>query len=218
MIRLLIFDMDGTIADTSAGIYASYRHVGTEMNLPLPADSELSGVIGGSLPANLQRVYSLADDDVGEAVKIYRDYYAEEGYLKSELYDGFEETVVKLISEGYSIAIATLKAQRFAVKLTKHWGISDLFCCIRGVDEKDSVTKEEMIAYCISNYAENKDQCLMIGDAPQDYDAASANGIGFLAVTYGFCYTADDCISSGINYISDIMDLPRYLEENKTVI
>jgi len=210
MNKLLIFDMDGTIADTSEGIYESYKHVAKVMNRPLPDDETLSGVIGGSLPFNLKNIYKLNDDEVEKAVRIYREFYADEGFRKSKLYDGFKESIVALNEKGYKLAVATLKAEIFAVKLLEMWGISDYFTCIFGVDEKDTISKEDMIEKCIKTTNIPRMNTFMIGDSPKDKDAADKCKINFLAVTYGFQYTIKKCVENHIPFVKDCQTLIEY--------
>lgn len=214
MTKLVIFDMDGTIADTSAGIYASYNHVARELNRPLPSNKDLSSVIGGPLPNNLKKIYNLTDDQVEKAVNIYREYYAKEGFKESVLYEGLAETISKLYKKGSVLAVATMKAETFAIKMLEMWDIADKFSFIYGVDQKDSITKPEMIRKCLLNSNIEKKDTFMIGDSPQDYDAAKKSGVNFLAVTYGFHYTEEFCISNNLKFVNKASDIFLFIEQH----
>ena len=204
---LLIFDLDGTIADTSAGIYSAYRHVAEELGIPEPSDALLASVIGGSLSSNLQMVYSLEKDQVKEAMKIYRDYYSEKGCLQSHLYEGFEQTARELKKRDYTLSIATMKAEKFAKRLIHLWGLDDTFSYISGADDDDTVTKANMIRKCMVNSKANCNNTYMIGDSPQDLKSAKECCVHFIAVSYGFQYNEAKCIESGLHYVNDIKSL-----------
>ncbi len=209
---LIIFDMDGTIADTSSGIYASYRHVAKYLGRPEPSNSVLSGVIGGALPSNLQSTFSLNDDQIDEAVGEYRNYYASSGYLESTPYEGFVTTAKELQKRGYTLSVATMKAEIFAKKLIKMWGLESTFALVYGVDAKDTISKPEMIQKCISKTKIDIDNTCLVGDSPQDYQSALKTNIRFIAATYGFHYTEEECINSGIQYITHITSLLNIFE------
>ena len=202
MSRLLIFDMDGTIADTSPGIYASYRHVARELNVECPSDAELNGIIGGSLPSNIKRIFNLGDDLVSDAVRIYRDYYSVRGYLGSVMYDGILQVMQELKKRGYTLAVATMKAQTFAERLLEMWNISDYFSLVFGVDYRDTMTKDEMIKNCMLKTKTRSEDTYMIGDSRQDRQAAELSGVNFLAVTYGFYYSEELCREMNLDYIT----------------
>lgn len=207
MKKLLIFDMDGTIADTSSGIYSSYCHVAKELGLPKPSHSDLSSVIGGPLPQNLQTVFGLKKDQVEEAITIYREYYSSIGFKQSFLYEDLESTVRELKRRGYVLSIATMKAMSFANRLIQMWGLEDVFSCVCGVDLNDSVTKVEMIKQCIEDAKISNKDTFMIGDSPYDYVASRSCGINFIAATYGFHYDESTCIRSNLQYINDVKSL-----------
>ena len=207
MKKLLIFDMDGTIADTSSGIYASYRHVAKELGIPEPTTDKLSYVIGGSLPNNLQMVYGLNSDQVEEAVKIYRDYYSSKGIMMSFLYDDFEYTARELKKRGYALSVATMKAEVFANELIHQWHLDDVFSNIYGVNANDSIEKSEMIRKCMINTGLSAGETYMIGDSPQDRQAAIDAGVNFIAVTYGFHYTETECIELRLKYVNSVCGL-----------
>ena len=205
--RLIVFDMDGTIADTSAGIFESYRHTAQVLGRKAPEDSELADVIGGALPANLGRKLDLPPKKISEAVGIYRDYYGKEGYKKSELYPEFKEMLTALKNRGFSMSVATMKAERFAEKLICGWGLESYFISIHGVDKDDRITKPAMIRMCLKETGCAPEDCTLVGDSAQDEKAAEEAGVHFVAVTYGFGFTEEDCKKAGLAYARTPVEL-----------
>lgn len=212
MAKLVVFDMDGTIADTSAGIFDSYRHAAEAMGKRPPEDSELTDVIGGALPENLRRKLGLSPEEVPEAVAAYRDYYGKEGYRKSELYPGFGEMLAELRRRGFSMSVATMKAERFAKQLVRGWGIEDYFVSVHGVDKDDRITKPEMIGLCLKEAGCSPDDCTLVGDTAKDKEAAEQAGVKFVAAAYGFGYTEKECKKAGIKCARSPAELPEVIE------
>ena len=99
--RLVIFDKDGTLADTSQGILECHRYANVQMGRPEPTDAELSGIIGGHLLDIYKSRFRYSDSDAVKAVKLYREHYAECGINNVLLYEGMEATLRNLKEKGY---------------------------------------------------------------------------------------------------------------------
>jgi len=191
--KLIIFDFDGTLADTSEGILNCHKHALVSMGRPMPTNEELAGIIGGQLLKTYIERFKFSEEDAIKAVKIYRDRYAEKGIYEFNFYEGMKETLQSLKAKGYKTAIATLKAERFAKIMVENKGFSDLFDLIHGVDEKDTLTKTDLLDMCISELNVDKSEAILVGDSINDAVGAQKSKIDFLAVTYGFGFkTAED--------------------------
>jgi len=67
-----------------------------------------------------------------------------------------------------------------------------------------------MIQRCVGLSGISNAETIMIGDSPQDLEAARQSNIDFLAVTYGFQYTEKECVQQGIPYVSEAIQIHRY--------
>ena len=186
MKQLVIFDMDGTLADTSPGILNSHRYAHKMMGRPEPTDEELDGVIGGPLLQNYANRFSFLDKDARTAVAFYRSYYAEHGIREAHLYAGMHETLKELKTRGAKLGVATLKAERFVKIMLQEMGIADLFDVIYGMDDQDSRTKAGLVQMCMNTIGVSAGQTVLVGDSIHDLNRAVESGVGFLGVTYGF--------------------------------
>ena len=184
--KLIIFDLDGTIADTSEGILNSHRYANKAMSKPIPSDETLYKVIGASLLESYRNVFQFSDEEAIEAVKKYRTWYAEYGIHQVKLYPGIEDLLKKINERGILADIATLKAERFAVTMMKELGISNLFHMIYGMNDSDTLTKAELIRKCISNAGVKSEETCMVGDSIYDFHGAQKCGVSFIGVSYGF--------------------------------
>lgn len=207
MKKLIVFDMDGTLADTSPGILNSHRHAHKMMGRPVPDDKALEGVIGGPLLKQFTDRFGYSEPDAREAVTIYRNYYAEKGLLEAELYPGMAEALRQLHNSGCKLGVATLKAERFVKVMLEHMGVADCFDAIYGMDEADTRTKTMLIDMCMEATGCSREETVMVGDSIHDLNGARLSGVDFLGVTYGFGFK--DSIPEGEVFIDHASALPK---------
>lgn len=188
--KLIIFDLDGTLADTSEGIYNAHRHTVEQMGIELHEDS-LAGVIGGELLAIYQTRFGLSAECAREAVDTYRAWYQETGIFQAELYSGMDVLLAALKSQGMKLAVATLKREDFAVKLLKSLGVAQYFDVIYGMDHADTLNKSMLIEKCLRVNNGDKNSTVLVGDSLSDLQGAKNVEIDFLPVTYGFGFQKD---------------------------
>jgi len=214
MNKAVIFDMDGTLADTSNGIMNCYRFALSELNLPLPSsDDVLIGLIGGSLVNNFMKAFDLSEEKAVVATRIYRERYAKVGFSEAKLYPGIKNLLIQLKNQNYLLGIATLKAKRFAIEMVKRFEISEYFDSICGVVDSD-ILKSKLIAQCMDELGIEASNAVYIGDSENDAKGARQNGINFIAVTYGFGFDkeshSEDC--DAIHVSNDVDDLMSYFK------
>ena len=190
--KLVIFDFDGTLADTSEGILNCHKHALVSMGRTEPTDEELAGIIGGQLLTTYIDRFKFSEEDAVEAVKIYRDRYAEKGIFEFKMYDGMADTLRELRRRGYKTAIATLKAERFAKLMMKNQELDSLFDIIHGVDEQDKLTKTALVDMCVSEAGVKNHEAILVGDSMSDANGAEKSDVDMLAVTYGFGFSSED--------------------------
>lgn len=186
MYQLVIFDMDGTLADTSPGILNSHRHAHRIMGRPIPSTEELSGVIGGPLLQTYTDRFGFSAPAARVAVYEYRRYYSEHGIYEAMLYPGMKDALRELFEHGIKIALATLKAERFAKVMLESMGVLPYFSIVYGMDDLDTRTKSQLITMCMDALGIQKENSLMVGDSIHDLRGAEACGVPFLGVSYGF--------------------------------
>lgn len=201
--KLIIFDFDGTIADTSPGILDSHKFALANMGRTVPEERELLKVIGGQLLKTYMEVFGFDEQSAVKAVKIYRDRYANVGINLANLYDGFEELITQLKNCGCHIGVATLKAERFAKDMLAKFNLLDKFDVVCGMDEHDNLTKADLIEKCIEFCKVDKSQAILVGDSNNDLKGAEAAGIQFIGVTYGFGF------KKNVGYNFDTADSPQ---------
>lgn len=208
---LVIFDLDGTICDSKEGIFFSYRHVADVLGRPQPTLEELNDGLGGSLQHNIQKIFKLDNDEVQNAVLIYRDEYSLKGESLVVPFDDIIDVIDEIKSNNIIVSIATLKIQEFAVKLMEDWSIRDRFDLISGADYEGKLTKSDLISRCLQHAGIRAENAVMIGDSMDDMNAAMQSGVRFIAASYGFSLPKDLCESKGIQYAESPKDILRIL-------
>lgn len=181
--KYIIFDFDGTINDTSPGIYATFTGVLAHYGIDA-AKLDLSEHIGPPLTDSYTKL--LGPQRCQEAIQLHKKVYAEINAIQqSFLYDGIVDVLNRLKQHGYILAIASSKYQPHAVTSLLYHKIDTYFTCVYGQNEQRGF-KEEVLRQLVEDNNWNSADCLMIGDTLHDVEGAKANGIDVVAVTYGF--------------------------------
>ena len=198
--ELVVFDMDGTLANTAPGIIASFLEVAHVLDIQEPPLESVYQSTSGSLMENLMRIYGLDNDQAVEALGIFKDYYNSTGYLQSELFPGMRETLEAIHGKGIKLGVATMKLDEYAKQLVDHWGLGDLFVDVCGADVFGTLTKSDLIDKCIYAAGVDSSETLMVGDTVHDMKGARDSGTRFVAVTFGYGFTPDLCRENGIPF------------------
>lgn len=185
MHELIIFDLDGTLLDTSPGIYNSVRFAEHQMGFaPIP-DSRLSEFVGPPPKSMYMKVYGVNEETALEAAKRHRQYGRERAVYEAKVYPGIKSLLKRLKEKGYKLAVSTLKSQGIAEKVLENFELYSYFDTIVGMDERESLTKCDTIKIAIQNTATEGAVC-MIGDSQYDYEGAVQAQVDFIGVLYGF--------------------------------
>lgn len=205
--KLIIFDLDGTIADTSSGILECHRFANAAMGRPVADGLMLDGIIGAPLLTTYLTNFGYPEHEAKKAVQIYRKHYEEEGFAKSKPYPGIEECLQHLKRSGYLLAVATLKAEWLAKRVLDMLGIRSFFDVVCGMDTQDTLSKMDLIVMCMSALGMGKDETILVGDTAYDAKGAQQAGIDFLGVTYGFGFKKDSPKINILNMVDNCTQL-----------
>ena len=186
MYKCILFDMDGTLVNSYEGIYNSYEYAFKKMNIEFKGKEFVENAIGAPLILTLENLCNMKKDEILKAVEYYRNYYNEKGKSQVKAYNGIKETLEKLKNNGYLLGVATLKRENFAKEILKNLNLLSNFDIVCGMDEKDSLTKADIIKNCISELNIKKEEAILVGDSEFDLKGAKEAGVDFLALTYGF--------------------------------
>lgn len=182
----VLFDLDGTIADTSEGIMHAVEYTIDQMGLHSLSEEKIRSFIGPPIYESLKNEYMLNDDDTKKATDIFRNAYKEKFLYEARVYDGIEELLDNLKSEGIKLGVATNKREDYALMLIEQLGLATFFDNIQGSDYQNTLRKREIIELCLAKLNLQKSEAVLVGDTIHDYEGAKQSGVDFVAVSYGF--------------------------------
>ena len=223
MIKSVIFDLDGTLLDTSEGVICSVKKMIEHFGYEELTNEELETFIGPPISKSVSRIYGVSDDEALEAMKFFRKQYTMDydgenlpDLYKGKVYPEMEHTLQKFHEIGLKVGVATYKQEWMAQSLLKEKGLYEYFDVIHGSDSNGTLTKADVVSMTIGELGHKSKETVMVGDS--DNDAIGAQGAGslFIGVTYGFgfkkhedvekyanigvCNTADEILELVKNY------------------
>lgn len=184
--KLLIFDWDGTLADSIGRIVTAMQVAAQRSGRPERDAPAVKGIIGLGLP---EAILTLYPDMTAEQVIAFRQHYADV-YIAmdaepSPLFAGVKESLEAFREQGYRLAVATGKARRGLDRVLGAHGWEDFFDITRAADETASKPDPLMLNQILAHCDVRPDQALMVGDASFDLLMARNAGIDSVAVGYG---------------------------------
>lgn len=186
---VLVFDLDGTLADTAPDLTASLNHVLVRFGRPpLPADAVRRLVGHGARTLIRRGLAATGGSDeamVEEGLPAFLDFYADHICDGTRPFDGVERALTDLAEQGVALAICTNKPEALTLQLLDALGWSDRFQAIVGADtlavrKPDPAPLHEAIARAGGGRA------VFVGDSITDADTARAAGLPLVAVSFGF--------------------------------
>ena len=180
----VIFDLDGTLLDTSPGILGCFAKAEEELGMPPLPPEERKWVLGPTLFDSFTIKYGLDTFRAQEAVDCYRKHYAAGGVLNCKPFPGIEALLADLQAGGLCLRVATSKAGPFARQALEHTGLLRYFdkICAPDLHNKKS-NKAELVRQAMEG---SEGPCLMVGDRRFDIEGAHAQGIDSAFALYGF--------------------------------
>ena len=182
---LIVFDWDGTLMDSTAGITVSIQEAAREMGLPVPAREAASHVIGLGLQDSLRSaVPSLPPEKYMDFVALYRKHFNAQQEAM-DLFPGVREMLEELCSREFKLAVATGKSRRGLDQALEMTGLRGHFAATRCADETSPKPHPAMLFELMEELALTAGELLMIGDTSHDLGMANRAGVDAVAVTYG---------------------------------
>lgn len=188
MTKHLLFDLDGTLIDSSPSILASFA-AALERCGRQPAVALERGLIGPPLRATLRKVSGCDDEaELDRLVAAFKEDYDERGYRATLAYPGVADALAALAGVGAALFIVTNKRILPTTRILAHLGWTDFF---RGVCALDSTTppaadKAALVAGVVAAHGIAAPRALLVGDTPEDMVAATKNGLRFAAARWGY--------------------------------
>lgn len=198
----VLFDFDGTVADTGKGIFNGVYHVLDSMGIDPPEPEKLRYFIGPPLHESFRIVFGFNEEECKAAVATYREYYSAKGIFELTMYDGMEELFRKLKAKGIKLGISSSKPEIFLLRIVDKFGLSELFDTVKGSDidyihsDKSLIIRRATEAMNLPDTA----KVLMVGDRCFDINGAKKAGVDSAGVLFGYG-SREEFEEAGADYI-----------------
>jgi len=213
----ILFDLDGTLTDSSEGIIKCVLYTYEKMGLTPPADELLPTFIGPPLADSFIRC-GVKEENARDAVDIYRERYNTIGKFENNPYPGIIELLQKLNDEGFNLYVATSKPEKTSLEVLDHFDMTKYFKEVAGATfDAKREKKEDVIRYLLNQISlEDKDELsdtVMIGDTTYDVTGAAEFNIPCIAVTWGFGDLEEMKDKGAISVVNTMEELYRAITQ-----
>ena len=209
--KSILFDLDGTLTDSGEGIMNCAVYALSHFGIPAPSEAELRTFVGPPLTETFAR-FGVPEDQLAEAVRIYRSRYLPIGKFENHPYPGIRELLEKLKAEGHELFVATSKPEGTSIEILEHFDLAKYFAQICGATMDTSRTnKEAVIEYLISQNGRT-DNMIMVGDTKFDVLGAKAHNIPCIGVSWGYGTVADMENAGALSIAESIEELYTMLK------
>lgn len=188
MYNYVLFDLDGTISDSSEGITKGIQKALGEMGVVVEDRNDLRKYIGPPLTYSFSTFNGFDAEQCEEVIRRYREYYSSVGLFENVPYEGVEELLVRIRQSGRKIGLATSKPDKFTIRILEKFGLLQYFDVVAcaSMDEKRD-KKHEVVAYALEQFGNpDKSEVVLVGDTRFDAEGAGIVGIDCIGVLYGF--------------------------------
>jgi phosphoglycolate phosphatase len=197
---LLVFDLDGTLADTIGDLAKALNHILAREEIPPVSVAEARNWVGAGALALIERSFSAADRALPRErlARLYADFLAYyEAHIcdESRLYPGVVQALDRCADAGFAFAVCTNKIERAARNLLEALGVDARFRTICGQDtfhaDGRAIAKPDSRAllFTVARAGGDAARCVMIGDSATDIATAKAARVPVVAVDFGYTDT-----------------------------
>lgn len=210
---IILFDLDGTLIDSTDAILESFRHTFEVHNFEQPGDEEIKALIGYPLDIMYSSL-GVHEDKVWDFVATYKEYYRDISTQKTVLLENAKEAVVQA-SEFAKLGIVTTKTGKYSKILMEHFGLMDYFEILIGREDVENPKPHaEPILKALEVFDIDKKEIWMIGDTKLDLISAKNAGVNSIGVLSG--YDKLEVIEKFTNVIfSDALEAILHLRDRK---
>ena len=216
--KLVIFDCDGTIVDSQAGIVLSMEHAFRSLHMTPPTRAATLSVVGLSLPEAFSVLAPEAEYETRrELSEKYKNAFRELDQDPSDsegLFPDCKRIIAELAArEDLILGIATGKSRRGVDRLIANEGWEGVFTTIQTADDHPSKPHPSMIHRAMLESGIEAAHTVMVGDTTYDVEMARAANVGAIGVTWGY-HLREELEDAGAHIIiDDYSVLPATLDD-----
>lgn len=190
MIKLVVFDCDGTLVDSQAAICRSMDAAFSAAGLPAPGRNAVRRIVGLSLPqALLELAPGASEGQRRHALEAYKASFRaarSEGTLEQPLYPGMAALLRRLHAAGRTLGIATGMSDRGLLACLGRHGVRPLFSTLQTADRHPSKPHPAMLEAALFEAGATPQEAVLIGDTGFDMAMAQGAGVRAVGVAWGY--------------------------------
>jgi phosphoglycolate phosphatase len=201
MVKLAVFDCDGTLIDSQVNILRAMGQSFARHGLPAPPDHAIRRVVGLSLVESMQMLLPEAEHDLH--VSLAQDYKTAFQRLRADrsldpepLYAGIADLLDELRDAGWLMGVATGKSDRGLALALAHHGLSDHFITLQTADRHPSKPHPSMLNAALAEAGAAAADAVIIGDTVFDMAMGANARVRAIGVDWGY-HEADELIDAG---------------------
>lgn len=206
MVRLVVFDCDGTLVDSQHSVVEAMRQAFAGRGLAMPAPETVRRTIGLSLTIAMGELYP--DGEPSDWAALVRDYRTASLDIRmgrnfhDPLYPGASEAIAALDAAGYLLGVATGKSRRGLDHTLDIFGLRDRFVTLQTADDAPSKPHPEMLRRAMAEAGSAAGETLLVGDTTFDIEMAVSAGAAPLGVSWGY-HHSDELRAAGAAVVVD---------------
>ena len=185
-IRCILFDFDGTLADTEAGIVATFKATLERMGENVLSTEAIKSTIGLPLDRQFEMLARFSPEKVKQATDTYRDIFQTVGIAGITLFDGVKEALTRLRQRGYVLGVVSSRHMLSLLQICDLQGITECFSTIYGVDRVSRPKPApDTVLLALKELGISPGESLVVGDTVFDLRMGRNAGCRTCGVTYG---------------------------------
>lgn len=222
--KLVVFDLDGTLTDSAEGIKNSIKSALKSGDLPIPTNDVLNLFIGPPIIDSFKEHCHMNDTEAHMYYQAFKKRYVSIGKFENKVYQDIPHVLSTLRKKDYIVAVATAKPEEQAREILEHFQLASYFHVIKGANYNTGIIRKDGILHAAleASYQLLPPNCnytvqYMVGDRMYDMHAAKEYGCKGIGVLYGYG-TLEELKKANATYLCntplDVLDV--ILENDNT--
>ena len=190
--EVLLFDLDGTLVDSATDLHRAMNMSLNALQLPTVTEAQVRIWVGKGTAlfcqSTLQHLTGKVDPaQQQQLLDTFLKIYNADPCVETQPFDGILEFLEWGLAQKKTMICVTNKPELPARAIVDHLGMTHYFADVIGGDRfEERKPHPRQLLHCVEQYAQSKDQVLMIGDSSNDVEAARRAGIDCVVVSYGY--------------------------------
>ena len=213
--KVIIFDWDGTLVDSTARIVDSMQMAAAKVDMPKLTDHTIQQIIGLGLPEALRKLWpEISGEQLLEMRRLYSANFSIHSNVDADFFPQAHDFFEELQGLGYVLAVATGKTRKGLDEMFDGLAVRDVFAITRCADETTSKPDPHMLEEILAELKLSSKQALMVGDTSFDLDMARAINMDAVGMTHG-AHESEILVASGAKALChSLNDLLNWIKEN----